>query len=137
MTFKIFSTSPSFGHYVSEPVEYFNENGCELPLVPQGKKLPEEELIENMAEFDAAIVGFDRITQTVIDGFKKLRVIAKHGAGVDNIDVTTATSFLSIHVPLIDSTRNLISTRELELMKKGAFLVNISRGGVVDEESLY
>ena len=246
MTFKILSTSPTFGHYVSEPIEYFKENGCEVTIVPQGSKFSEEELVENMAGIDAAIVGFERITKSVIQGSKNLKVIAKHGAGVDNIDVKTATSkgivvisafgansdavadltfglflslarmipfadrtvkeggwprmigaqvneknlgiigcgqvgkkvakralgfdmrvfvydvvkdeafaqkwgisyrsldevlaesdFLSIHVPLIDSTRKLIGRRELQLMKKGAFLVNIARGGVVDEEALY
>jgi len=246
MTFKILSTSPTFGHYVSEPIEYFKENGCEVTIVPQGSKFSEEELVENMAGIDAAIVGFERITKSVIQGSKNLKVIAKHGAGVDNIDIRTATSqgivvisafgansdavadltfglflslarmipfadrtvkeggwprmigaqvneknlgiigcgqvgkkvakralgfdmrvfvydvvkdeafaqkwgisyrsldevlaesdFLSIHVPLIDSTRKLIGRRELQLMKKGAFLVNIARGGVVDEEALY
>ncbi|MGQ9513750.1 MAG: 2-hydroxyacid dehydrogenase [Thermoproteota archaeon] len=44
---------------------------------------------------------------------------------------------VSIHVPLTDKTRKMIGRRELSLMKKDAFLINTSRGGVIDEEALY
>ena len=44
---------------------------------------------------------------------------------------------LSLHVPLTGSTRNLIDTRRLALMKPTAYLVNFARGGVVDETALY
>lgn len=40
--------------------------------------------------------------------------------------------FLSLHVPAHESTRNLISEKQLSLMKKGSFLINHSRGAVVD-----
>ncbi|WVQ95189.1 hypothetical protein IAU59_002283 [Kwoniella sp. CBS 9459] len=43
---------------------------------------------------------------------------------------------LSLHCPLTDSTRNLISTAELGTMKRDAILVNMSRGAVVDEQAL-
>jgi lactate dehydrogenase-like 2-hydroxyacid dehydrogenase len=45
--------------------------------------------------------------------------------------------FLSIHTPLNPSARWLIEKRELRLMKKDSFLVNLSRGNIVDEEALY
>jgi (S)-sulfolactate dehydrogenase len=43
---------------------------------------------------------------------------------------------VSLHVPLIDSTRNLIDARRLALMKRSAALINTSRGGIVDESAL-
>lgn len=43
---------------------------------------------------------------------------------------------VTLHVPLTTQTHHLISTRELQLMKDGAFLINTSRGAVVDEKAL-
>ncbi len=44
--------------------------------------------------------------------------------------------FVSLHVPLLPVTRHLIGVRELKMMKKTAYLVNTSRGPVVDENAL-
>lgn len=46
------------------------------------------------------------------------------------------SDFVTLHVPLVASTRHLISTKELSTMKPTAFLVNTSRGPVVDELAL-
>jgi len=46
------------------------------------------------------------------------------------------SDFLSIHVPLRESTRQLVGERLLSLMKPAAFLINTSRGAVVDEKML-
>ncbi len=43
---------------------------------------------------------------------------------------------VSVHVPLNEQTENMIARRELELMKPGAYLINVSRGGVVHEKDL-
>ena len=43
---------------------------------------------------------------------------------------------LTLHCPLNEHTRNFISTRELALMKPGAFVVNTARGGLIDEQAL-
>ncbi len=47
------------------------------------------------------------------------------------------SDFITIHVPLTNETRNLISRDELRLMKPTAVLVNTSRGAVVNEQALY
>ena len=46
------------------------------------------------------------------------------------------SDFISIHVPLLDSTRHLINAENLKLMKPSAYLVNTSRGPVIDEAAL-
>ncbi len=43
---------------------------------------------------------------------------------------------LTLHCPLNEHTRNFISSRELALMKPGAFVVNTARGGLIDEQAL-
>ncbi|MBI2125673.1 D-glycerate dehydrogenase [Candidatus Woesearchaeota archaeon] len=46
------------------------------------------------------------------------------------------SDFVSLHVPLLPSTKHLIGKEELRLMKKTAYLINTSRGPVVDEKAL-
>lgn len=51
-------------------------------------------------------------------------------------DVVRESDFLSLHVPLTDTTRHLIGRHELTLMKPTAYLINTSRGPVIDETAL-
>jgi len=46
------------------------------------------------------------------------------------------SDFVSIHIPLTKETRNLIGEGELRLMKPIAFLINVARGGIVNEKAL-
>ncbi len=46
------------------------------------------------------------------------------------------SDFLSVHVPLLPQTRHLIGMKELKTMKSGSYLINTSRGPVVDEKAL-
>ncbi len=52
-------------------------------------------------------------------------------------ELLSEADFVALHCPLTPQTRNLIGARELALMKREAFLINIARGGVVDEDALY
>jgi len=59
--------------------------------------------------------------------------------GAEQLDLEKlleVSDFVSLHVPLLPSTRHLISTAEFAMMKKTAFLVNTARGPVVDEKAL-
>ena len=55
----------------------------------------------------------------------------------DRETVLAEGDFVTIHVPLAEDTRNLIDADAIARMKRGAFLINVSRGGVVDEGALY
>ncbi len=51
-------------------------------------------------------------------------------------DIFREADFISLHVPLLPATRRLVDARRLGLMKKSAYLINTSRGPVVDEAAL-
>ena len=92
------------------------------------------------------IVGFGRIGQAMARraaGFgmhilyTSPREAGIAGATRTDLDVLLATSdFVSLHCPLTDATRDLLSRERIARMKPGAVLVNTSRGPVVDEEAL-
>ena len=97
------------------------------------------------------IIGFGRIGRAVARrarGFN-MRVIyhnrkrapadAEKDLGAEFLpldEVLAQADFLSLHVPLTPETRGLIGPRELAKMKPGAFLINTSRGPVVQEAAL-
>lgn len=51
-------------------------------------------------------------------------------------ELLTRSDIISIHVPLLESTRNLFDANRIAQMKRGAYLINASRGGIVDEQAL-
>ena len=241
---KVVCTSPSFAKYSEEPIQYLVEHGIELIRLPAD--IGEEEFIKHSKGADAAIVAFNLINENVLDRLPNLKIICKHGVGVDNIDLKAAkkknvwvtnvpnankhavadfafglmlalarkipagdqltkrgewprifgsdvygktvgivglgmigkevakrakgfnmnilaydpypdqtfaaenqveyvkltellkkSDFITLHMLLIEQTKNLISKEQFQLMKKSAFLVNASRGGIVSEEDLY
>ena len=52
-------------------------------------------------------------------------------------ELLRTSDIVSLHVPLDDTTRNLIGARELAMMKKSAVMINTCRGPVIDESALY
>lgn len=77
------------------------------------------------------IIGYDVIP--IDEEFSK-------EVGLMKTDLDTllqSSDYVSLHVPLLDSTYHLINAKKLSLMKKTAYIINTSRGGVVDEEALY
>lgn len=82
-------------------------------------------------------------TAAVARGFGMKVLFADHappkaeGVEFTPLDTVLAESdVISLHCPLTDATRNLISRREFERMKRSAILINTSRGGLVDEQAL-
>ena len=60
--------------------------------------------------------------------------------GLMKADLNTllqSSDYISIHVPLLDSTYHLLDAEKMSTMKKTAKIINTSRGGVVDEDALY
>ena len=67
------------------------------------------------------------------------RMFEEHGArrAASVEEVLRRADFLSVHSPLPPETRHLIGERELKMMKPTAYLINTSRGAVVDEAAVY
>lgn len=51
-------------------------------------------------------------------------------------EVMKAADFVTLHVPLVNATRNLINAQRLQLLHKGGFLLNFSREGIVDNDAV-
>ena len=71
------------------------------------------------------------------DNFKKKELERKFNATKVELEMLLRESdFITIHVPLMPTTTHLIGEKELKCMKKTAYLINTSRGPVVDEHAL-
>ena len=82
--------------------------------------------------------GFGMNTPLVFDPFVAGPVLADSGVQAVSLDeLLEKSDFASLHCPLNDQTRNLISSRELSLMKPTAYLLNTARGGIVNEDALF
>jgi D-3-phosphoglycerate dehydrogenase / 2-oxoglutarate reductase len=77
------------------------------------------------------IIGFD--VMPIADDFAR-------EVGLIKADIDTLISnadFISFHVPLTDDTHHLVNTKRISTMKKTAFIINTSRGEIIDEDALY
>jgi D-3-phosphoglycerate dehydrogenase len=80
--------------------------------------------------FGMELVGYDPYVSD--DRFTGLRV--RRAATI--ADVLAAADFLTVHTPLNDETCGMIGAAELALLRPGAVVANLARGGIVDEPAL-
>lgn len=72
------------------------------------------------------------------DFYRDEAFAAEHGVEfVDLAQLTAQSDFITLHTPLTEDTRNLFNAARFEQMKPSAFLINVSRGGIVNEQDLY
>jgi len=77
--------------------------------------------------FNMKTIGYDPFIPNDIDNIKIIK---------DIDDVIKNADVISMHLPLNEDTRNIINADKLAMMKPTAFVINTSRGGIVDEEAL-
>lgn len=87
---KVVATAVTFGKINKAPLDQLEQNGCEVTINPFGRPFTKEEFLEYAYDADALIVGNDKVTADIIENCHNLKVIAKHGVGVDGIDVKAA-----------------------------------------------
>ena len=78
------------------------------------------------------VLGFD--PHITVDAAWSLPSQVKRAASVN--DVLRAAQFVTVHVPLVESTRHLVNHANIGLMRAGAVLLNFSREGIVADEAL-
>ena len=82
-----------------------------------------------MKAFGMRIIGYDPITtfeEANICGIEKMELK----------DIWPLADYITVHTPLIPATKNLICTETFNKCKKGVKVVNVARGGIIDETSL-
>ena len=77
------------------------------------------------------IIGFD--VAPIDEEFSKEVGLMKADLGT----LLASSDYVSLHVPLLDSTKHLINAEKMSTMKNTSRIINTSRGGVIDEDALY
>ncbi|HOV86197.1 MAG TPA: phosphoglycerate dehydrogenase [Syntrophobacteraceae bacterium] len=97
------------------------------------------------------VIGIGRIGRVVADRALglKMKVIAYdpyisaeviHKMGIEGVsldELLARSDYITIHTPMTPETRGILNEEAFKKMKKGVFVLNCARGGVVDEEALY
>jgi D-3-phosphoglycerate dehydrogenase len=97
------------------------------------------------------VIGVGRIGRIVADRAKGLKmnviafdpyisseVVEKLGIKAVSLDELFAQSdYITVHTPMTQETRNIINAEAFKKMRKGVFIINCARGGIVDEQALY
>lgn len=78
------------------------------------------------------VIGFD--PTITVERAWELSSDVKQGMSVD--EVVANADFVTFHVPLLESTRNLINLDRLAIMKEGVVVINFARGGIVDDAAV-
>ena len=87
-----------------------------------GKRISEKAI-----SFGMNVIAYDPfLKQNNVDGVKLL----------DLNQVLSESDFISLHLPLNDQTNHIIDDKQFKLMKQDSILINVSRGGLINEDSL-
>ena len=132
--YNIFIASRSFSKFSEEPLEYLKENGCIIDWNEQDRPFQEDDLIKIISKYNGIIVGVDKVTKKVIQYGKKLKVIAKNGIGVDNIDLDAASQagIYVINAPGTNSNSvaDLVLALMLALSRKLIIIDQMTKSGM-------
>lgn len=120
--------------------------------VKEGKWHPMDTLpIQRFSSNTVGFLGFGKIARRVAEKLKPfgVRLIAYAPSAPKEVfskysveavafnDLLRQSTILSLHIPLKPENRNIIGYEQLKMMPKGSFIVNTSRGGLINEEDLY
>jgi D-3-phosphoglycerate dehydrogenase len=107
---------------------------------------------KRLADCSIGLIGIGRVGSRVLKNLKalgckrilyydkKVRLKKENNEQVvfsDREEIYKTSDIVSLHIPLHKETKNMITIKEMRLMKKNAFLINTSRGGIINERDLY
>jgi D-3-phosphoglycerate dehydrogenase len=113
----------------SEGTELYGKTAGIIGMGRIGKEVAKRQLAMGMKVlyYDITAVKADKDTDAhLVEQVKKVTLD----------ELLKKSDFISVHLPLTETTRNLLSTDEFEKMKEGVVFVNVAHGGVVDEVAL-
>ena len=87
------------------------------------------EVIDRALSFNIKILGFDPYVNKDLFDPKQVEIVTLD-------DLTKRSDYISIHVPKNKSTENLFDLKRIKMMKKTARIVNVARGGIINENDL-
>lgn len=79
--------------------------------------------------FDCALIAYDPVTDVEFAAINRIDLVTLE-------EVISRSDFISLHCPLLPTTRNMVNTSFLAKVKPGAFLINTARGELIDEAAL-
>jgi len=83
---KIFCSTHPFGSVNTKPLEILKQNNIDIELNPYGRKIIPEELKIHLSDKSGLIAGTEKLNKEVLDCAPDLRIIARVGIGIDDID---------------------------------------------------
>jgi D-3-phosphoglycerate dehydrogenase len=87
------------------------------------------EVIERALSFNMKILGYDPYVNQDLFDIDKVKIVTLD-------EVTENSDIITVHVPLNDSTKDLFDKNRISKMKKDAKIINVARGGIINESDL-
>ena len=96
------------------------------------------EVAKRAKSFGMQVVAVTKNPSLKKPGFDNKEYFVDTIGGLETLSESLARAdYISLHTPLTDETRSLIGKKELGLMKKSSFLINVARAPIVDREALF
>ncbi|MCS7125414.1 MAG: phosphoglycerate dehydrogenase [Aigarchaeota archaeon] len=112
--YKILITSRSYGRYFPEHLEALRKIG--EPVYAEKVPMKEDQLADIIKEYDALLAGVDEVSSKVIKKAENLKIIARHGVGVDTVDLKAATENGVVVTYTPGANTNAVAEHALALM---------------------
>ena len=87
------------------------------------------EVINRALSFNIRVLGYDPYVNQELFNEDKVKI-------VDIDELTEKSDIITLHVPLNDSTKDLFNMKRISKMKKNAKIINVARGGIINEQDL-